>query len=112
MCCRKTILFAFVLALAFSATRAEAQDASTASPPPAPQVQSQSPANSKPAQDPEANNLSSTATPLRSTSRLVQLSVVVRDKQGNPISGLTKDDFVVLDDKRPQPIQIVSVQTN
>ncbi len=50
--------------------------------------------------------------PLRSTARLVQVSVIVHDKHGDPIAGLTKDDFVVLDEKKPQAIQIFSVQTN
>jgi VWFA-related protein len=38
--------------------------------------------------------------------------VVVRDKHGSPVTGLTKDDFVVLDEKKPQTIQVFSVQTN
>ena len=39
------------------------------------------------------------------TSRLVFLDVTVLDKQGRPVvSGLTKDDFTITEDKRPQPI--------
>jgi VWFA-related protein len=34
----------------------------------------------------------------------VQIDVVVRDREGNPIYGLTADDFVILDRGRPQPI--------
>jgi VWFA-related protein len=34
----------------------------------------------------------------------VQLSVIVTDKEGNPISGLTADDFEVLEDKASRPI--------
>jgi len=112
MYCRKIILSAVVLAFAFGAARIGAQDTSTPPAPPIPQVPSPSSANSKPAgQAPEAT-LPSTAKPLRATTRLVQLSVVVHDKQGNPITGLTKDDFVIVDGKKPQPIQIFSVQTN
>lgn len=106
------MLFAVVLAFAFGGTRIGAQDASTTPAALSPQGPSQSPANSEPAQAPQANNSPSAAKPLRSTSRLVQLSVVVRDKQGNLITGLTKDDFVILDDKKSQPIQIFSAQTN
>jgi VWFA-related protein len=107
---RKTILLAVVLTFAFGATRILAQDAASPAPP-TPQIPSQASTISKPAQGPGAN-LPPTAKPLRSTSRLVQLSVVVHDKQGNPITGLTKDDFVIVDGKKPQPIQIFSVQTN
>src|SRR5579862_9478701 len=50
--------------------------------------------------------------PIRSIARLIQLSVVVQDKHGNPVTGLKKDDFVILDEKKPQTIQVFSVQTN
>jgi len=50
--------------------------------------------------------------PLRVTTRLVQIAVLVQDKQGNPVTGLTKDDFVLLDGKKNQEIQLFSVDTN
>jgi VWFA-related protein len=52
------------------------------------------------------------AAPLRVTTRLVQINVIVNDKHGNPITGLTKDDFVLLDSKQPQEIQFFSSETN
>ena len=52
------------------------------------------------------------AAPLRVTTRLVQINVIVNDKHGNPITGLTKDDFVLLDNKHPQQIQLFSAETN
>jgi VWFA-related protein len=52
------------------------------------------------------------AAPLHSTTRMVQVSVVVHDKHGYPITGLTKDSFVILDDKKPQTIQEFSVETS
>ncbi|MGC1647805.1 MAG: hypothetical protein WA741_18440, partial [Candidatus Sulfotelmatobacter sp.] len=52
------------------------------------------------------------AAHLRSTTRLVQVSVIVQDKHGNPINGLTKDDFSVFDEKQAQAIQVFSVETN
>jgi len=41
---------------------------------------------------------------IRSTTRLVQLSVVVQNKKGEPVTNLTKDDFTVLDEGKPQEI--------
>jgi VWFA-related protein len=41
----------------------------------------------------------------RSGTRLVEIEVVVRDKNG-PLKNLTKDDFTVLDQGKPQPIAI------
>jgi VWFA-related protein len=45
---------------------------------------------------------------LRATSRLVLVSAIVRDKNGEPVRGLTKDDFAVLDDGKPQAIATFS----
>jgi VWFA-related protein len=50
--------------------------------------------------------------PLRVTTRLVQIDVIVLDKHGNPMSGLTKDDFVVVDNKSPRTIQLYSTETS
>jgi VWFA-related protein len=40
----------------------------------------------------------------KSTSRLVVLDVVVTDRNGKPVAGLTKDDFTVSEDREPQRI--------
>ncbi len=58
----------------------------------APQQAQQRPANQRP-----------TAT-FRSSVDLVTVNVVVRDKSGNVVLGLTKDDFTVTEDGRPQTI--------
>ena len=34
----------------------------------------------------------------------VQLSVIVTDREGNPVSGLAEDDFEILEDGKPRPI--------
>jgi hypothetical protein len=42
---------------------------------------------------------------IRVTSRLVFLDVTVLDKKGRPVvTGLTKDDFILTGDKKPQRI--------
>ncbi len=47
--------------------------------------------------------------PLRSETRLVQLSVIVDDRHGRPITGLSKHDFTVLDNGKQEPIQVFLV---
>ena len=49
-----------------------------------------------------------TAT-FRAASHLVRVDVVVRDRDGNPVRGLTAADFVVTEDNRPQQIRTFSV---
>ena len=36
--------------------------------------------------------------------RVTSVDVVVTDRDGKPVTGLTKDDFEILEDKRPQKI--------
>jgi VWFA-related protein len=43
---------------------------------------------------------------IRSTTRLVQVSVVALDNHGNPITGLTRDDFSLSDQGAPQTISV------
>jgi VWFA-related protein len=40
----------------------------------------------------------------RQAVEAVQLSVIVTDKEGNPVSGLTEDDFEILEDGKPRSI--------
>ncbi|HLH30087.1 MAG TPA: VWA domain-containing protein [Terriglobia bacterium] len=47
---------------------------------------------------------------IRVNTRLVEVGVVVRDKNG-PIAGLTKDDFTLLDNGKPQRVEVFSVST-
>jgi VWFA-related protein len=49
-------------------------------------------------------------TPLRVTTRLVQISVIVNDKRGSPMTGLRKEDFTLLDNKKPQTIHFFSME--
>ena len=46
----------------------------------------------------------------RSSTRLVELSVVVTDPDRNPVSGLTAGDFQIFDDGKPQKVELFSVE--
>jgi VWFA-related protein len=54
----------------------------------------------------------SQAPTIEVSTRLVQASVVVEDKHGNPVTRLQKDDFTVLDEGQPQTVSVFSVTTN
>lgn len=47
---------------------------------------------------------------LRSTTRLVQVSVVVHDKKGEPVADLKKEDFTITEKGKPQEIAFFGVQ--
>src|SRR5690349_4851802 len=49
---------------------------------------------------------------LRSTTRLVQVSVVVHDKKGEPITDLKKEDFVITEKGKPQSISVFSMESS
>src|ERR1700730_4287650 len=59
----------------------------------------------------EANSVGGTSAPqpiMRSTTRLVQIHVVVQGRTGEPVLGLKKEDFKILDQGRPQSIAVFS----
>jgi VWFA-related protein len=45
-----------------------------------------------------------------STTNLVVVDVYAHDKAGKPITNLTKDDFILLEDGKPQPITVFELQ--
>src|ERR1022692_2662675 len=47
---------------------------------------------------------------IRTTTRLVEVGVTVHDKHG-PVTGLTKDDFSILDRGKPQVVSTFSAGT-
>jgi VWFA-related protein len=49
---------------------------------------------------------------LKVTSRVVQVNVIVHDKNGQPVRGLTKNDFTIFDNGQPQAISSMSEQSN
>ncbi|HEV3141368.1 MAG TPA: VWA domain-containing protein, partial [Vicinamibacterales bacterium] len=46
----------------------------------------------------------------RATTRLVEVSVVVHDRDGRPVAGLTASDFKISEDGKPQAIELFAVQ--
>jgi VWFA-related protein len=49
---------------------------------------------------------------LRVTTHLVEVHVVVHDKQGAPVEGLTRGDFTVVDNGKEEQISVFSVESN
>jgi VWFA-related protein len=47
---------------------------------------------------------------LRVTTHLVQVHFIVQSKNGEPVAGLTKKDFTLLDEGRPQRIAVLSYE--
>ena len=64
------------------------------------------------AQFPNQQGSTTQQTNLKVETRLVQVSVIVHDKSGVPVRDLTKEDFLVLDEKQPQAVRIFSMETN
>src|SRR5271168_3636311 len=63
-------------------------------------------------QSPPADSSKSTASVvLRSETRLVQLSVIAVDKRGHAVENLKKEDFVLLDNGKPQDIALFSTDS-
>ena len=49
-------------------------------------------------------------TAIKVSTRLVTVDVIVQDKKNQPVPGLTKDDFELFEDDRPQTISVFSVE--
>jgi len=48
----------------------------------------------------------------RADTRLIEVSVLVHDRNGRPVAGLTRDDFTLLEDGKTHPIDFFSVETS
>ena len=57
-----------------------------------------------------AQSSQNSSSVLRTTTRLVQIDVVVTDSSGRPVKGLTQQDFSVTEDGKPQKISVFSFQ--
>ena len=49
---------------------------------------------------------------IRSTTRLIQLNVVVHDRKGEPVKDLKKEDFKIFDNGKPQKVAVFSMDAN
>ena len=49
-----------------------------------------------------------TTPTFRSSADAVQISVIVTDAAGNPVSGLTQDDFEIFENKEARPVSTFS----
>ena len=58
-----------------------------------------------PASSPQSSSPGYVAPLFNATTRNVILDAVVTDKQGNVVTGLTRNDFVIREDNTPQSIQ-------
>lgn len=45
----------------------------------------------------------------RADTRLVEVNALVADRDGRPLDGLTRDDFIVLEDGKPQSIELFAI---
>jgi VWFA-related protein len=65
-----------------------------------------------PSQTAPPAQMSSNTPSVRVASRLVQVTVTVQDKDGHPVTGLSKEDFKIFDQGQPQQIAAFSAQTS
>lgn len=61
---------------------------------------------------PDAAKAATPATTLSVDVKVVTLPVTVRDKKGQIVTNLTKDDFTLVEDTRPQTIKYFNLDTN
>jgi len=63
-----------------------------------------------PQSPPQDRTTAKSGAVLRTTTRLVQINVIVEDKKGNPVENLTKDDFTLFVNGKPQAISLFSTE--
>jgi VWFA-related protein len=110
--CRCIFWFALSIFLPLFLQPANGQDSSPASAPEKPAVASPQESAPKPKADAgsEISQMDSAAT-FKVRVNLVQVRVIVRDASGKPIDNLTRQDFLLYDQGKPQTISNFSVET-
>jgi VWFA-related protein len=102
ICRRKTVCsMAFIAALVFVSAAPSLPQSSTTL---------KSTASSESSSTGHAGALA-TGSPLRASTHLVQISVVVQDKKGDPVTDLSESDFRIFDQGKPQTISAFSLET-
>jgi VWFA-related protein len=118
-CDRRVFGLLFALGMMFLAgsLRAQTPPDPAAAPkndpaPPSPPAQSPAPANQSPvAQNGSEVSSHDTPTTFKFRVNLVLVRVVVRDREGNIVSNLKKEDFQLFDNRKVQVISTFSVET-
>lgn len=79
-------------------------------------AQTPAPAPKAPATQPPSTPSAATPSPtqpiVRVTTHLVQVNVIVQDKKGQPVTDLTKDDFIILDKGQEQKVSTFSMESS
>src|SRR5580692_8510744 len=91
-----------LLSILILAPGVESQNSNTAPTPPAASA----------ATVPSAQGPAGPVTTMSVNAKVVNLPVTVRDKKGKIVRDLTKDDFELEEDGKPQPIRYFSQETN
>ena len=97
--CTLPVLLALILGLLFAGLSASAQ-------------QSSAPPDNKPDQNRQDEDQDQSATTLKVNVNVVQLFFNVKDKRGALIPSLTKNDFQILEDGKPQTIKYFAAESN
>lgn len=92
-------------------TAPQSSPAPTLSAPPAPQSQESVAAPEAQSSEPSSEVDAHASVPFQSHVNLVPVRVVVHDSNGKVVPGLTKEDFRLFQDRRPQTISHFSVET-
>src|SRR5579871_6823227 len=69
---------------------------------------SQNPPTPPPPSQSSSSAQASNPAVIRTTTRLVQIHVTVRDEKNHPLTGLKKENFTILDGGKPQQIAVFS----
>lgn len=106
---RRLLILSFAVASLLLCRPSFGQNAHGTPPPPAPGATKDAPEPQPdvlkyPVPPQESNGKPAVKGRLRVYTRLVQVSVIAQDKDGNPVSGLTKDDFRIYDRRKEQTI--------